>query len=128
MVGSRPRLGYGGERLQPTMAHNSLSACKESVMSTFAAFATHQVENQPEPFAPENLYTRDPALCEAVAREGAAWAEPALIAYGAAMASEGLDLGVDANRFRPLLRSPDRYGHRVDAFRSHATRGGKAVS
>src|SRR3546814_2056266 len=73
----------------------------------------------PEPFAPENLYTRDPALCEAVAREGAAWAEPALIAYGAAMASEGLDLGVDANRFRPLLRTHDRYGHRVDEIEYH---------
>lgn len=88
-------------------------------MTTLEPFQTHQVENQPEPFAPENLYTRDPALREAVAREGAAWAEPALVAYGAAMASEGLELGVDANRFRPLLRTHDRYGHRVDEVEYH---------
>lgn len=88
-------------------------------MNTLDAFATHLVENQPEPFAPDNLYARDPALREAVAREGAAWAEPALIDYGAAMASEGLDLGVDANRFRPQLRTHDRYGHRVDEVEYH---------
>ena len=88
-------------------------------MNTLDAFATHLVENQPEPFAPDNLYARDPALREAVAREGAAWAEPALIDYGAAMASEGLDLGVDANHFRPQLRTHDRYGHRVDEVEYH---------
>jgi putative acyl-CoA dehydrogenase len=99
------------------IAHNKLF--EEPVMNTLDAFATHLVENQPEPFAPDNLYARDPALREAVAREGAAWAEPALIDYGAAMASEGLDLGVDANHFRPQLRTHDRYGHRVDEVEYH---------
>jgi len=88
-------------------------------MIALEPFQTHTVENQPEPFAPDNLYTRDLALCEAVARDGAAWAEPALVAYGAVMAREGLDLGVDANRFRPQLRSHDRYGHRVDEIEYH---------
>lgn len=88
-------------------------------MTILDAFATHTVENQPKPFAPDNLYCQDPALREAVAREGAAWAEPALIAYGAVMAREGIDLGIDANRFRPELRSHDRYGNRVDEVDYH---------
>lgn len=87
--------------------------------ATLDAFETHRVENQVPPYAPDNLYAHDMALRESVQREGGHWAEPALLAYGAAMAQEGLALGIDANRFRPQLRSHDRYGHRIDEVEYH---------
>ncbi|MDX2299641.1 MAG: acyl-CoA dehydrogenase family protein [Xanthomonadaceae bacterium] len=88
-------------------------------MNALEPFQTHVVENQAPPYAPENLYVQDVALREAVQREGGQWAAPALTAYGAAMAQEGIALGVDANRFRPQLRTHDRYGNRVDEAEFH---------
>lgn len=88
-------------------------------MNALEPFQTHLVENQAPPYAPDNLYTQDVALREAVVREGGQWAEGELRCYGEAMAQEGLILGVDANRFRPQLRSHDRYGNRVDEAEFH---------
>jgi len=88
-------------------------------MNALEPFQTHLVENQAPPYAPDNLYTQDIALREAVQREGGQWAEPALAAYGAVMAQEGIELGMDANRFRPQLRSHDRCGNRVDEIEYH---------
>ena len=44
---------------------------------------THVVENQPPPLRDYNTYQQDSALVEALAREGAAWAEPELRSFGA---------------------------------------------
>lgn len=88
-------------------------------MHESVSFDTHTVENQPPRFAPENLYLHDGVLREAVLREGAAWAEPRLIAYGRLMATEGLALGEDANRNRPQLHTHDPYGRRIDEVRFH---------
>ncbi|MHA7837717.1 MAG: DNA alkylation response protein, partial [bacterium] len=44
---------------------------------------THAVENVPPPLVDRNLFTSDRALCEAIAREGAGWAERDLAAFGA---------------------------------------------
>ena len=38
---------------------------------------THEVTNQPPPLVDVNLYETDPALREALHREGAGWAEAA---------------------------------------------------
>ena len=51
---------------------------------------THTVENQPRPLEDYNLYLEDRALREAVAREGAAWAEDELHAFGALTGSREL--------------------------------------
>lgn len=115
-MGDLPLRTYHAAR---AMAHNSGVALPEPVMNALEPFQTHVVENQAPPYTPDNLYAQDIALREAVQREGGQWAEPALIAYGAAMAHEGIALGVDANRFRPQLRSHDRYGNRVDEIEFH---------
>ncbi len=76
--------------------------------------------NQPPPYANRNLYRDDAALAEALAREGAAWADPGLDDWGARMGSEALAALADAaNRNPPLLRSIDPRGERIDTVEFH---------
>ncbi len=85
-----------------------------------AHLATHEVTNQPPEFAGRNLYASDPALREAVLREGAAWVDARAEALGAAAGSEEvLEAGELANRHPPELVTFDRYGRRVDEARFH---------
>jgi putative acyl-CoA dehydrogenase len=82
--------------------------------------ATHEVFNQPVELVDYNLYDSDAALKESVRREGAAWAENALGAFGArAGSAETLELGALANKNPPELDTHDRYGRRVDLVRFH---------
>jgi len=81
---------------------------------------THEVFNQPPPLVDYNLYEGDRVLREAVAREGAAWAEDHLRAFGQRLGSaEVIEWGVQANRNPPVLHSFDRYGRRRDAVEFH---------
>ncbi len=79
---------------------------------------THIVENQPPALRDTNLYQQDAALREAVAREGAAWAEADLQAFGQLTGSaEMIELGFQANENKPVLCTHDNYGHRKDEVR-----------
>src|SRR5262245_65828405 len=79
-----------------------------------------EVQNQPPPLEPYNLYATDAVLRDAVRREGAGWAESELTALGATLGRpETIQLGYDANRFAPQLRTLDRYGHRLDEVEFH---------
>ena len=81
---------------------------------------THEVLNQPRALADYNLYSGDRVLREAVAREGAAWADNELTSFGAAAGrADTLELGHLANKFPPEFDSHDRFGHRVDLVRFH---------
>ncbi len=76
--------------------------------------------NQPPLYADRNLFRDDAVLAEAVARHGAAWAEPALSDWGARMGSGVLnELGDAANRNPPQLRTVDPRGERIDAVEFH---------
>ena len=91
-----------------------------SARAPLTDLGTHQVQNQVPPLEDYNLFDADPALVEAVRREGAGWAEHELRAFGALMGSERVQrLGFDANRFKPELRTFDRYGQRVDEVEYH---------
>ena len=82
--------------------------------------ATHEVANQPPPFVDVNLYTSDRALKESVTREGGGWSEDALVRYGTVMGSARvIELGRQANRFSPELKTHDRFGHRIDEVEYH---------
>lgn len=84
------------------------------------SFQTHEVLNQPPPLTDYNLYTSDPALREAVAREGGHWAEDELRACGArAGTAECFENGHLANAHPPILRSYDRFGRRSDEVEFH---------
>ncbi len=77
--------------------------------------ATHEVLNQPPPLADYNAFAADTALREALVREGGAWGLDRVEDFGAVVASgEALDHARRAQRNIPVLRTHDRYGHRVD--------------
>jgi putative acyl-CoA dehydrogenase len=76
---------------------------------------THDVLNQPPPFLDVNLFDADPALQEALEREGAGWAVDRVRDCGAAAGSaEAHEHARRAERNTPRLETHDRYGHRVD--------------
>lgn len=81
---------------------------------------THAVTNQPPPLEDINLFELDTALVEGVRREGAAWAEAKIRAFGAETGSaELLQAGELANRHPPELKTFDRYGQRIDSVEFH---------
>ncbi|WUR15881.1 isovaleryl-CoA dehydrogenase [[Empedobacter] haloabium] len=83
-------------------------------------FDTHEIFNQVTPFADVNLFTCDPALGEAVVREGAGAALPSLQALGARLGRAAtLDLARQANRNEPVLHNFDRAGRRIDEVEFH---------
>lgn len=82
--------------------------------------ATHTVTNQVPPLEDYDLYATDPGLREAVAREGAAWAEGRIAAMGrAAGTAQAIAAGYAANRHPPELRAFDRTGARIDEVEFH---------
>jgi len=79
-----------------------------------------EVSNQPPPLEPYNLFTSDTVLRAAVKREQAGWADDGLAALGATLGKpETIQLGFDANKYTPVLRTLDRYGHRLDEVDYH---------
>ncbi len=81
---------------------------------------THSVTNQPPPLENYNLFDTDRALVETIAREGAAWANEKIRAFGAQMGSaENLQHGDLANRHAPVLKTFDRFGQRIDEVEFH---------
>ena len=82
--------------------------------------ATHEVLNQSTPFVDRNLFAVDPALQDAVARNGAAWASAELSALGARLGSaEVAEWARLANAFPPQLKTFDRSGRRIDEVEFH---------
>ncbi len=75
--------------------------------------------NQPTTLEPYNLFSTDPVLADAVAREGASDLA-GLADFGERMGTEAMfGLGRDANAFSPTLRTHDRFGDRVDEVDYH---------
>ena len=80
---------------------------------------THEVTNQPPPLTGYDA-SADPALLEALRREGAVWAESGVRELGRLAGSEASqENGRLANEHPPKLRTHDRYGHRVDEVEFH---------
>ncbi len=83
-------------------------------------FSTHEVTNQPPPLAGYDVFGADAALGEAAAREGAAWATDELHELGRLAGSEAWqEEGRRAEANRPVLRTHDRYGNRIDLVDYH---------
>ncbi|MGH8892846.1 MAG: acyl-CoA dehydrogenase family protein [Actinomycetes bacterium] len=82
--------------------------------------ATHEVTNQPPPLVGHDVLGSDRALVQALE----AYAGPALVgelsALGRLAGSERAQRwGAEANAHPPVLRTHDRYGHRVDEVDFH---------
>src|SRR5262249_41547575 len=82
--------------------------------------ATHEVLNQPPPLVGYNLFEQDETLVDALTREGAAWAEERVRQLGEVAGGAPLQWAVQANTYPPVLRTHDRYGHRIDEVEYHS--------
>src|SRR4051794_36585166 len=80
---------------------------------------THEVTNQTPPLVGYNAFEADTVLVEALAREGAGWAQDQAREIGEFAGGEGIDLGRQANENPPVLRTHDRYGNRIDEVEFH---------
>src|SRR5260221_4057461 len=79
-----------------------------------------EVQNQPPPLEPSNLFASDVVLREGGTGEGAGGAHGELPAWGATFGNpETIQLGFAANKPPPQLRTLDRYGHRLDEVEFH---------
>jgi putative acyl-CoA dehydrogenase len=83
------------------------------------AYKTHTVANQPPPLTGIDLFTSNLPLVEATRREGAEWALQRAGALGRLVGGEPLEWGRLANENRPVLRTHDRYGNRIDEVEFH---------
>jgi putative acyl-CoA dehydrogenase len=80
---------------------------------------THEVFNQPPPLEAYNLFERDRTLMEGLDREGAGWARERASTFGALVGGEPFAWGAQANQYTPVLRTHDRFGHRIDEVEYH---------
>ncbi|MGC9671007.1 isovaleryl-CoA dehydrogenase [Planosporangium sp. 12N6] len=80
---------------------------------------THEVFNQVPPMIGYDA-ADDPALLDGLEREGAGWAAADLHDLGRLGGSEmAIEWGRLANEHPPVLRTHDRYGHRIDSVEFH---------
>jgi putative acyl-CoA dehydrogenase len=80
---------------------------------------THEVFNQVPPLVDHDV-ADDPALLDGLEREGAGWAAADIHELGRlAGTAEAQERGRLANEFPPVLRTHDRYGHRIDEVEFH---------
>jgi putative acyl-CoA dehydrogenase len=85
----------------------------------YPPLSTHEVINQPPPLAGHDV-AADQALLTAVSDCEAGWAVPELHELGRLAGSAGtIDLARLANVHVPVLRTHDRYGHRIDEVEFH---------
>ena len=80
---------------------------------------THEVFNQVPPLDGANLYRLDLPLQEWTRRYQGGWAEARIDAYGALAGGELMAAGFLANENKPVFKSHDRYGHRIDLVEFH---------
>ncbi|HXJ32705.1 MAG TPA: isovaleryl-CoA dehydrogenase [Candidatus Eisenbacteria bacterium] len=88
-------------------------------MADTTGHTTHEVTNQPPLLEGYDLFSTDRVLGEAVEREGAAWARDRLVRLGTFLGGAPLEWGRLANAYPPVLRTHDRFGHRIDEVEFH---------
>jgi putative acyl-CoA dehydrogenase len=85
-----------------------------------ASLQTHDVFNQPPPFVGVNLFDNDAALIGAIDTAAAEIHAGHLSEFGLRCGAEEVrDWATTANRNPPVLKSFDRYGHRLDEVEFH---------
>ena len=85
-----------------------------------APWKTHTVVNQAPPLEGVDVFSSNLPLVEAVEREGAGWVRERASALGRFVGGEPQQLwGRLANENKPVLRTHDRYGNRIDEVEFH---------
>ncbi len=85
-----------------------------------APWQTHTVFNQAPPLEGVDVFSSNLPLVEAVQREGAGWVSERASELGRFVGGEPQQQwGRLANENKPMLRTFDRYGHRIDEVEFH---------
>jgi putative acyl-CoA dehydrogenase len=85
-----------------------------------APWRTHSVFNQAPPLQDVDVFSSNLPLVEAVQREGAGWVTERAAALGRLVGGEPQQSwGRLANENKPVLRTFDRYGNRIDEVEFH---------
>jgi putative acyl-CoA dehydrogenase len=85
-----------------------------------AQWRTHTVANQVPPLEGVDVFASNLPLVEATRREGAGWATERASELGTIVGGEPQQLwGRLANENKPVLRTHDRYGNRIDEVEFH---------
>jgi putative acyl-CoA dehydrogenase len=90
-----------------------------------APWQTHTVFNQAPPLENVDVFSTNTPLVEAVEREGAGWVAERAAALGrfvgetSGVGGSPIEWGRLANENKPVLRTFDRYGHRIDEVEFH---------
>jgi len=91
-----------------------------TVSQSAAPWRTHTVFNQPPPLEGVDVFTSHTALVEGVQREGAGWVLERASELGRLIGGEPQQQwGRLANENKPILRTHDRYGNRIDEVEFH---------
>jgi putative acyl-CoA dehydrogenase len=91
-----------------------------ATMSQQTSWLTHTVANQAPPLEGVDVFTSNLPLVEATQREGAAWVSERASQLGQFVGGEPQQLwGRLANENKPVLKTHDRYGNRVDEVEFH---------
>jgi putative acyl-CoA dehydrogenase len=121
--GTPTRVGDGSAGENPADANpTDQSPSSESPTgrsSTQAPWLTHTVSNQPPPLTGIDLFSTNTPLVEATRREDAGWVIERAAALGAYVGGEPQTWGRLANENKPVLRTHDRYGNRIDEVEFH---------
>jgi putative acyl-CoA dehydrogenase len=97
-----------------------MATVSESERERDAPWQTHSVFNQAPPLEGIDVFSSNTPLVEAVEREGAAWVRDRAAALGLLVGGEPQQQwGRLANENKPVLRTFDRYGHRIDEVEFH---------
>jgi putative acyl-CoA dehydrogenase len=95
------------------------TASQPSSAST-VPWQTHTVSNQVPPLEGLDVFATNLPLVEATTREGAGWVTERASALGRVIGgAPQLEWGRLANENKPILRTFDRYGHRIDEVEFH---------
>jgi putative acyl-CoA dehydrogenase len=91
-----------------------------TVSQSAAPWRTHTVFNQPPPLQGVDVFASNTALVEATRREGAGWVLERASELGRLIGGEPQQQwGRLANENKPVLRTHDRFGNRIDEVEFH---------
>jgi putative acyl-CoA dehydrogenase len=91
-----------------------------ATVSKSSQWQTHTVANQAPPLAGIDVFSSNLPLVQATSREGAGWALERAAALGRVIGGEPQQYwGRLANENKPVLRTHDRYGNRIDEVEFH---------
>jgi len=97
-----------------------MATVSQTPQQSAAAWKTHEVFNQVPPLQGVDVFSSNVPLVEATQREGAGWVRERASALGRLVGGEPQQQwGRLANENKPVLRTFDRYGNRIDEVDFH---------